>query len=144
MEPFKVIEHTADIGLEISGRTLPELFLNSTKGLLHLVAPKKILSKESGPFPNLRHLDIIELNAATDEELLVYWLNEFIYYIFVKNKYPNKIEIDSLKDSKIRARVDFDKINKSGISIEIKAATYHQLYIKKVESFYQARVIFDV
>lgn len=146
MESYKILEHTADVGLIINGSTLPELFLNAVKGLFHIVSPA--LGVCAGPqdvFPSAKHLAVVELKAAAEEELLVYWLNEFVYYFFVKDLFPKRIEIDNLEKGEIRARVDFGK--RTGtiqIATEVKAATYHQLSIKRKDTNFKAQVIFDV
>ena len=155
MEPYQELEHTADVGLTIYGGTLIELFLNAVKGLFHLISPSLIVCEKPPTFPFVKRPTVIELKAVTEEELLVYWLNEFIYYFFVKDMFPKIIEIDNLEGGEIRARVNFSKprtfkkvrdkhIKAIQIATEIKAATYHQLSIKRKDSEYQAQVIFDV
>lgn len=139
MIPYRQIEHTADVGLEIYGNTIRELFLNSVKGLFHLISPGLEVAKRR------RHPISIELEAPTQEELLVHWLNEFIYNFFVKGLFPKAIRINELKGKNIEAEVEFANCSKAQkISLEIKAATYHDLSIQRINNKYQARVIFDV
>lgn len=145
MKPYQIIEHTADIGLKIYGNTLQELFSNAIKGLFSLICPSLNVCEEKSVFLSLKHLTIVELTAPAEEELLVYWLNEFIYYFFLKNSYPKQIEIDKLEEGKIRARVDLGKRAKTiPIDTEIKSTTYHDLSIKKINNHWQAQVIFDI
>lgn len=139
MIPYRQIEHTADVGLEIYGNTIRELFLNSVKGLFHLISPGLKTTK------GRRNPVTIELEAPTPEELLVHWLNEFIYNFFVKGLFPKAIRINELKGKNIEAEVEFANYSKAQkISLEIKAATYHDLSIQRINNKYQARVIFDV
>lgn len=146
MYPYQVIEHTADVGLLINGNTVQELFLNAVKGLFHIISPSlRVCIEKKEAFPTPKHLDVVELKAPAEEELLVYWLNEFIYYFFVKGMFPKIIEIDNLRGAEIRARIDFEKCAKSiPIEVEIKSTTYHNLSIKKINNNWQAQVIFDV
>lgn len=145
MIPYRQIEHTADVGLEIYGSSIEELFINSVKGLFHLILPGLEVAGEPEVFPEKLHPPIIELEAYTQEELLVHWLNEFVYNIFVKGLIPKTIRIVELSEKNLRAEADLVRFKKkSEISIEIKAATYHGLAIKKVDDRYEARVIFDV
>lgn len=145
MTPYRQIEHTADVGLEIYGSTIEELFINSVKGLFFLILPGQEAAKEPEVFPEKFHPAVIELDASIQEELLVYWLNEFIYNFFVKGAFPKTIRIAELTERNLRAEVAFKRYNKvHEISLEVKAATYHDLSIKRVDNMYQASVIFDV
>lgn len=145
MIPYRQIEHTADVGLEIYGNTIEELFINSLKGLFHLISPELEVAGQPKVFPEKLHPTVIELTALTQEELLVHWLNEFIYNFFVKGIFPKVIRIVQLVGKRLRAEVEYNKYSKAlPIFLEVKAATYHNLSIKKIDSKYRARVIFDV
>ena len=37
MKEFELIEHTADVGLRVYGKDLPDLFANAAKGLFSLI-----------------------------------------------------------------------------------------------------------
>lgn len=141
MIPYRQIEHTADVGLEIYGSSINELFINSVKGLFYLISPRLKVARAEIP----RSPSILELDSPTQEELLVHWLNEFIYNFFVKGLFPKAIRINELKGKNIEAEVEFANYSKAQrISLEIKAATYHDLSIQRINNKYQARVIFDV
>lgn len=145
MIPYRLIEHTADVGLEIYGNTIEELFINGVKGLFHLISPKLEVATLTEAFPEKLHPAIIELTALTQEELLVHWLNEFIYNFFVKGVFPNTIRINQIRGKNLKAEVEYTKYDKTlPINLEVKAATYHNLSIKRIDSKFQARVIFDV
>lgn len=145
MIPYRELEHTADLGLEIYGATIDELFINGVKGLFHFISPNLSVAEEPKAFPEKTLFKIVELDAFTQEELLVHWLNEFIYNFFVKNIFPKAIKIISLTEKTLRAEVEYNRYSKAlDISLEVKAATYHNLSIKRTDSIYQASVIFDV
>lgn len=145
MEEYRELEHTADVGLLVNGKRREELFINSVKGLFHLISPELKVANTPNVFPEKFHPAVIELTASTQEELLVCWLNEFIYKFFVKSQFPKTIRITKLADENLRAEVDFSKYSKAlKINIEVKAATYHDISIKRVDNKYQVRVIFDV
>jgi SHS2 domain-containing protein len=145
MQEYRELEHTADVELEIYGNTIEELFINGIKGLFHLISSKLAVVVQPDIFPHGLPQNIIELEASTHEELLVQWLNEFIYNFFVKGTCPKGIKIKSLTEKNLRAEVEFKKYSKTiKINSEIKAATYHNLKIERVNNIYQARVIFDV
>ncbi|MCK9555047.1 archease [bacterium] len=129
---IKPIEHTADAGFIIKGRNIEELFLNSLKALYILIEPKHknrdfILKK-------------ISLEAPSIEELLVLWLNELIFLAEKK-----KIVIDgpglSIEGNRLEAEL---KLSEGDINTEVKAATYHDLSIKKDRHGYYTRIFFDL
>lgn len=147
MDKFRELEHTADVGLEIYGSTISELFINSVKGLFHLISSRleKEVVQPRKKFSKNQPKVVIKLSTSNQEELLNYWLNEFIYIFFVKDLFPKIIQITALTKKTIRAEVEFSKRSKEiRLNLEIKAATYHNLSIKKVGNYYQASVIFDV
>jgi len=144
-KPYEVFEHTADVGLRIYGATVPDLFLNAVKGFFHLVAPQLSVCEITFPFPPPPKLTKIDLTAPSQEELLVYWLNEFIYYFFTKRFFPETLKIDILEQDSLVSEVFFKKCSQTcPIELEVKAATYHNLSIKKFGKRYQAEVVFDI
>lgn len=145
MIPYRELEHTADIGLEIYGGTINELFINGLKGLFHFISPELEAAGPPQVFPPKKRPTVIELSALTQEELLVHWLNEFIYSFFVKKIYPKTIRITQLAEKNLRTEIEFDRYSEAlKINMEVKAATYHNITIRKIEGKYRARVIFDV
>ena len=135
MSRYKIIDHTADIGIEVEGDSLEEIFFQSYKGLYEIAGIKKETTGEKGKF---------EIKADTLEELLIKFLNELIYYIYVKNKFweIKKLEIKMNKKLKIIIEGNLGKINK--FEREIKAATYHNISIKKENGIFKATIIFDL
>ena len=141
MYQYKLIDHTADTGLEITGNTIRDIFFNAVKGLFHI-----IYSGKEDYLPDnisICNYENIELLSSGCEELLVKWLNEFIFLFYTKNKVPKDIQIEEINDNLIKAKVQLlHKYKETGL--EIKSATYHELNIKKVKDKYYARIIFDV
>lgn len=145
MIPYRELEHTADIGLEIYGGSINELFINGLKGLFHFISPELEVANLPQVFPKKKRPTVIELSALTQEELLVHWLNEFIYSFFVKKTYPKTIRITHLVEKNLRAEIEFERYSEAlKINLEVKAATYHNLSIKRIDGKYMTRAIFDV
>ncbi|MBN2190109.1 MAG: archease [Candidatus Aureabacteria bacterium] len=126
------VEHTADAGFIIKGRDTGELFLNSLKALYLLMDPRQ-KSKEF-------ILKKISLEAPSTEELLVLWLNELIFLAEQKKIVVDKIGI-SIDGNKLEAEL---KLSEGGINGEVKAATYHDLSIKKDKHGYCTKIFFDL
>ncbi|MBE0447101.1 MAG: archease [Actinobacteria bacterium] len=138
MQPFEVIEHTADIGLKAYGQTLKETFENAAIGMFSLITDlenvKSTLSEE------------IYIEAEDRESMLVEWLNELLYRFEVEYKVYKRCEIiDWDEEYRLRAITYGEPLDlgRHQIKTQIKACTYHMLKIEHSD-FWSAQVIFDV
>jgi len=140
MVDFEFIEHTADVGVRVQGASAEELFENAARVLFRLMVDYE-------PKPEIEERVVVE--AEDCEELLVTWLNElislFFAYKFLPAEYSIEIE-DKLEQKVLKTCLRGDNFNpyKNKIKMEIKAATYHDLKVEKVDSGWVAEVIFDV
>jgi len=135
--PFKVIDHTADIGIVARGRDLDELFANAAAGMLYLMAGED--------FSESTVQREIELQASDDETLLVGWLNELLYILDTERLLLNKFDI-AVSGNRLEAKCAGEKleVRRHSLKREIKAATYHDLRVEKANGEYVARIIFDI
>ena len=141
MKDFEFIEHTADLGIRVKGDTLEGLFENAALCLFSLMSDYK---------PEGKIEEKIILEGEDLEELFVTWLNElnsmFFTYKFLPAKYNIKITHDEPQYKVLEGVLlgeEFDPYENK-ISREIKAATYHNLKVEKIDNKWQAEVIFDV
>jgi len=144
MKNYKFIDHTADIAMKVSAKTIPELFINSAKGVFSLIYSGKGTHgiRESG-----RH---IYIKAETLEDLLINWLNElisvFYTYHFLPKNY-NDIKIKYKDTTLLRGTIkgntlDMNKLRKT--ITEIKSAAYHNVSIKRNDKRFETTIVFDV
>ncbi len=140
MGDFEFIEHTADVGVRIYGKSLQSLFQNAASVLFRLmvdITPAAEIEKN------------IVLETENIQELLATWLNELLSLFFAYQFLPAgyAIEIEDTADRKVlKAKVkggNFDPYANK-LKMEIKAATYHELKVEKNDSGWVAEVIFDV
>lgn len=143
MHKFVQIGHTADIGLNVYGKNLEELFENSSLGMFSLLTDIKKISAN-------RKVNV-KVNAPDIETLLVSWLNELIYLIGSKKMLFNKFRINRIYKNNnlfnLEGIVFGEKINlaKHHFYLEVKSTTYHNLEIKKnSKGQYYTTIIFDV
>ncbi len=139
---FKVIDHKADVSIEIKGRSIKELFIEGLKGLCKIVfefKKEKIKTKE-------RNFVKIEIEGIDLEDLLVRWLNEFIFYIFSKKLIPLRVKSLKIKDNKLLAEVYMSHFDPEKIkpSLELKAATYHGIKIESKNGVFITKIVFDI
>ena len=89
----------------------------------------------------------MELQADNIEELLYGFISELIYLKDVEKTFYSVFNVDissdqkSLKAAVVGERIDYDK---HIIRIDVKAATYHDLKIEKIDGAYKAHMILDL
>jgi SHS2 domain-containing protein len=138
-QEWEFFEHTADIGVRVTGATLPELFTNAARAMYDALG--KLQKSE------VRSQKSVELSADSVEDLLHDWLVELLYEVETSRVLYDEFEIRDLTAQKLvallrGAEIDFDR---SQPNEEIKAVTYHQLRVEELpDGSWRATVIFDV
>lgn len=139
---FKIISHTADVGIEVSGNSLEKLFIEAAYGWKRCVI-------EDSPTASLEGRNV-KLTAATLEDLMVQWLNELNFYLTVRHWILHSVKYARISLESSSWELDFllngqpldYRVHE--ICMEIKSVTYHQLRIQKVNDHYETRIIFDI
>ena len=90
--PYEEVDHTADYALVARGRTFPELLLNASVGLCHLLADVAAL-----PAPAERRA--VRARAPSRERLLVGWLRELLFLHETEDVAFSAIGLDDVRDS---------------------------------------------
>ena len=134
--PYEYINHTADLGVEVNGASLEELFINVGKAIFETQVSGEVLLEK-----NIK----IEIQSESIEELFVDWCRELIYNFSIHHFIPKTYGI-SLDNFSLKANLSGEAFNpqRHKIKIEIKNPTYHNLHIKKTKGNFQAIIIFDV
>ncbi len=138
MEKYILIDHTADIGIDVFGATLHELFTNAAFALFDIITDlPKVENKVEYQ---------ISISGIDREQLLVNWLSELLYLHDVKNLLFKDFCVVNLQDNQLNAsaRGEVFSEDKHIIKTEIKAVTYHCLSIVQEDHHWKARVIFDL
>ncbi|MFQ5874878.1 MAG: archease [Dehalococcoidia bacterium] len=137
MEGFRVIEHTADVGIVAHGRDLREAYVNAARGLFSIIVDSGEIAEDT--------CRRVEATATDREALLVEWLNQLIYLFDVDNLIFKTFDILQLTNTGLRANCYGEKIvpGRHRINIGVKAATYHMLKIEE-ENGFRAHVLFDI
>ena len=139
MKTFEYIDHTADLGIRVRGKTLKELFTNAAHALFETVAVLDTIDAIS----QFR----INVTAESAAELMVVWLDELIFRHEVDEVFFKYVEIVELSETCLSAcaygePVDFTK---HVVYTEIKSVTYHQLSVSQSPGGeWTANVIFDL
>ena len=135
MPKFKLIEHTADIGLTAYGANLAEAFANAAYGMFSIMAELK----DVGETESRR----VELQDGDIETLLFDWLNSLLYYFDVEGLLFKRFDVN-LTDGGLAATCYGEKYDpkRHQLKIGVKSATFHMLNVDKDKNTVQ--VIFDV
>lgn len=135
MEKYKILDHRADLEIEIIGRNKKEIFQNALLAVRDYLSP--IFLKETRKVK--RDIKIESIDLPT---LLIDFLNEVIYLSEVKKESYTKIEFGELSEKRLKGTLYGEKVG--GFSREIKAATYHNLQLKRKKGVFKTKVLFDV
>jgi len=136
--PYKVIGHTADLGIVVWGLSKKELFTEAARALFTEIAGSLdgIEEKEKRE---------IKVEGETDEELLVNWLSELLFLHDAHDLLFARFEI-KIDENRLSGVAYGEKFSpeRHKMQIEIKAVTYHNLEIKRTEKGWEAQIIFDI
>ena len=145
MPNYKFFDHTADIGVEISGRTKKELFANAA-GAMFDVLIEKNESKSKSDEDTKRQQKKVSVEGADLEDLLINFLREILYIFNGTGWVVEHCKIMECGNKRLKAQLIGEpyKKKKHSIKSEIKAVTYSGLSVEKQKSGWRARVIFDV
>ena len=137
---YKFFDHTADIGVEISGRTKKELFANAASALFDVM-----IESETGE-KSAKQLKKITVEGADVEDLIINFLRELLYLFNSETFITGSCEIIKFTNKELQALLTGESFNnkKHSIKTEIKAVTYSGAKIEKLKDGWKARIIFDV
>lgn len=135
---YKISSHTADLRLEIYGKTLEELFVNAAEALADILAGHK---------PPLLHIkeakEKIEIRSVSLNALLVDFLNEILARSQI-NKAIYRVHDSKviMHDSRLEAELVGAKVSK--FDKDVKAVTYHEAEIKNESGTWKTKLVLDI
>lgn len=135
-KPYKYLDHTADLGIEICGEGLEELFANIGRAIFETqIAGTVRKNKERS----------IHLIGDALGDLIIDWCRELIYLFSVEGFIPGEYEI-RIAEKSLKAHLRGDRFDRQRhrVRIEIKNPTYHDFLLEEKKGRYRARIIFDV
>jgi len=138
VKKYRFINHTGDAGVVVEGANLEALFQHAAESFFYIITdPEHIAGVASRR---------VSLYAAGLEELLVDWLNEFLFLFETQRLLFRRFDIERLNEHHLEATVwgeAYDEI-KHPIKTTIKAVTFHQLRVEKLNGTWRAQIIFDL
>jgi SHS2 domain-containing protein len=138
MSVYRVLDHTADVGIVVKGRDLKGLFANAGFAFFDLTWNlARVEERLSCPIH-------IEEEGLT--ELLVGFLREMLYLNQAEGYIFKRFEVSQLEGSVLEVTGLGEKFdpNRHQGKMEVKGVTYHQAAVIRKGDTYQATVIFDI
>ncbi len=138
MQPFRILEHTADVGFEAFGETREEALVNAARALFYLI----VELDEIDP----REEVLVQVQGPDPESILVNWLSELLFLQDAEGWLFRDFEIQSFSDVSLSARARGEKFQASRhqLKLLVKAITYHQLALQKTSRGWRAQVYVDI
>jgi SHS2 domain-containing protein len=138
-KPYRIIDHTADIGIEADGDSLEQAFEHVALGMFETIS--------DGSEVEILTTVSVKAEAEDLEELLVNYLTELLYLYDVEGVLFGEFEVEIFElggsyELEGEARGEMFIVGKHNYPIEIKAVTYHMLEVKETPPY--VRVIFDL
>jgi len=138
MQPFRILEHTADVGFEAFGATREEAFANAARALFNLIVDLDAIET---------HDEVtLQIQGPDPESLLVNWLSELLYLHDAEDWLFRDFEIQHLQDDSMSALARGEKFRRSRhqAKLLVKAITYHQLALEESPQGWRAQVYVDI
>lgn len=137
---YEYLEHTADAEFIAYGQTLEDVFVNAARATFALIVDPAIVN------PSVSR----EVHLTSDSlDYLIYdWLAELLFIEEVDRLLFSLFEVKiSHIDGEyvLSGRAHGEKIRpEHEISLHIKAVTYHDLRVEKINNRYEAQILLDI
>jgi SHS2 domain-containing protein len=135
---FEILDHTADLGIVVTGDDLKDLFHNAADALLQIMLEWP--AEKGGEARN------ISIKAVDLPDLMVRWLGEILYLFEGENRLVTQTKIITLTPDHLDAQIETVPFSptRHELLTEIKAVTYHQIEVIQKTGLWSARIIFDL
>ncbi len=138
---YKVLDHTADVAIEVWADSIENLFLEAAKAMFTEIA---------GSLDDIEQKMQVEIHVSGEslEDLLVGWLSDLLFYFDVAKFIFSRFEVEVSSDARSLSGKAFGEMidpEKHKLQTHIKAVTYHQMKIeKKDDGNWHTTIVFDV
>ena len=138
MQKFKFLEHTADVKFQAFGKSLNEAFENSALAMFNSMYSGKIKARIKKK---------IKISGKDYESLLYNFLEELLFLLDSKGFFlaSCKVKIKPYKKkNELTAELSGDYTKNYKISLDVKAVTYNEMFVRKGKGKWICQVVIDV
>jgi SHS2 domain-containing protein len=138
MQPFRLLDHTADVGFEAFGKTKEEAFSNAALALADLFVDVATIK----PQDEL----LIGVTGRDEPALLVNFLSEILFLEEAEDRVFCGFEVKIGAGPTLRAKACGEKFDASRHQPKtlVKAITYHQLKLEQTPAGWRTQVYVDI
>lgn len=138
MGKFLFLEHTADIRMRVSGKTIRELFETAAIGMASLI--KRKICQKKGKLDIKGEVNISSINQTA---LLIDFLSEILAQANFNRAVFCKFAFKKLTPDQVWVKMRGKRV--SSFDCDIKAVTYHQANIfKNKKGKWETIIVFDI
>jgi SHS2 domain-containing protein len=133
MKKFEFLSHTADVKIKVYGKNLKEIVNNSLLALKSFWKPKLTKTKIEKE---------IKIESNNEVNLLIDFLSEVLAETYIEKAIFIKFEPQELVSYSLSGKIigyEFTSLSK-----DIKAITYHQANLQKINHQYIFEFIIDI
>jgi SHS2 domain-containing protein len=136
----ETFDHTADLGLRVTGADLADVFQTAAAALFDTVVANRAQVV-------VRETESVALAAESLEDLLIAWLNELIFRCETEHRLYAQFDV-RIDDAgrRLAATIGGEAIDRTRhiLDHEVKAATRHGLSLRRDANGWLAEVILDI
>jgi SHS2 domain-containing protein len=133
---YKFLPHTADIKFRAYGTTIEKAFENSAVAMFSAMYKGKIKG-------NVKRK--ISANGKDLESLLYDFLEKLLILLDSENLFLSKVKVKIEKDKfKLTGEVVGNNAKNYKIGLDVKAVTYNDIFVKKINGRWVCQVVIDV
>ncbi len=135
---YRLIEHTADMGVLVHGPTLADALADAAFALTDLMVDAREVRGE-------RSL-VVSLREDSPERLLVRWLTELLYLFETRHFLGAGFAISCPDPAGLEATISGEEFDagRHHFKCEVKAVTYHRLKVEPTPRGWRAFFIVDL
>ena len=136
---YHEIEHTADIGFELTAPDLKSMFETAAAAMFDLICDLDAVGDGVSRTVRVRARD------GDLENMMVRWLTELLYVLEAEGLLLSSFDVRRLESDVIEAGVAGEPVDygRHALKAELKAATYHDIAVERRGDSWFVRVIFD-
>lgn len=132
--PYKILSD-GDLRILVAADSLPELFIDSAKGMEEVLKPnvkeeKRVVERT------------VILHARNAEFLLVEFLNKILSFSEIYHETYTKIEINNFSKTFLDAKLEGESVN--GFRRDVKAITFREEGLEEKDGKWRARLFFEI
>lgn len=133
---YKFLSHTADIKFQAFGKSLNEIFENSALAVSNYLSREKKIK--------LTQTKNIQIESNDNNSLFYKFLDELIYLLDAESFIISNAKVE-INGNNLNAQLKGDDAKNYKDLDHIKAATYAEMYIKKLpDGSFKAQAVMDV